>query len=103
MQTSTPTVAIVPDDDLFAKNAGTIEEIRSRMGPVLALTQVDGLTQTAQTEGGPLDTVKIPKSHELLMPLMMLIPLQMIAYYAAIERGCDVDRPRNLAKSVTVE
>ena len=74
----------------------TIEEIRARRGPVLALSQ------------RPLpvavdDVIVAPQLHELLDPLLMLIPLQLFAYHVAIERGCDIDQPRNLAKSVTVE
>ena len=93
----TPTVAIVPDDDLLTKNIGTIEEIRARSGPVIIMTQVPDLELP--------DTQKalVPVSHPLLMPIMMLLPLQFFAYFAAVERGCDVDQPRNLAKSVTVE
>jgi len=94
---TTPTVALVPDDEQLAKNMGSIEEIRAREGPVYAVTQVDDLP------GDPALRVKVPISHEVLAPLLMLIPLQFMAYYAALARGCEVDRPRNLAKSVTVE
>ncbi|MDZ7669316.1 MAG: glutamine--fructose-6-phosphate transaminase (isomerizing) [Gammaproteobacteria bacterium] len=94
---TTPTVALVPDDEQLAKNMGSIEEIRAREGPVYAVTQVDDLP------GDPTLRVKVPTSHEVLAPLLMLIPLQFMAYYAALARGCEVDRPRNLAKSVTVE
>ena len=93
----TPTVAIVPDDDLVAKNVSTIEEIRTRKGPVLAITQTDDVAILNAK------TIRIPNCHELLTPLAMLVPLQMIAYHTALARGTDVDRPRNLAKSVTVE
>lgn len=94
---TTPTVALVPDDEQLAKNMGSIEEIRAREGPVYAVTQVDDLP------GDPALRVKVPTSHEVLAPILMLIPLQFMAYYAALARGCEVDRPRNLAKSVTVE
>ncbi len=94
---ATPTVALVPDDEQLAKNMGSIEEIRAREGPVYAVTQVDDLP------GDPALRVKVPTSHEVLAPILMLIPLQFMAYYAALARGCEVDRPRNLAKSVTVE
>jgi glucosamine--fructose-6-phosphate aminotransferase (isomerizing) len=93
----TPTVVLVPDDDQLPKNLGSIEEIRARSGPVFAVTQVADLPVDAD------QMVVVPPSHELLAPLLMLIPLQLIAYHAALARGCEVDRPRNLAKSVTVE
>jgi len=92
----TLTVAIVPSDDLLEKNIGTIEEIRARRGPVLALCN-ESLAVAVD------DAIVMPRLHELLDPLLMLVPLQQFAYHIALERGCDVDQPRNLAKSVTVE
>jgi glucosamine--fructose-6-phosphate aminotransferase (isomerizing) len=92
----TLTVAIVPSDDLLEKNIGTIEEIRARRGPVLVLC--NELLPVAVD-----DAIVMPRLHELLDPLLMLVPLQQFAYHIALERGCDVDQPRNLAKSVTVE
>lgn len=92
----TPTFAIVPDDDLVAKNASTLEEIKARKGPVIAITQGAQVT--------PADAcICVPSAHPLVTPVLLLIPLQFIAYYVALARGCDVDKPRNLAKSVTVE
>ena len=93
----TLTVVIAPTDELFEKNIGTIEEIRARRGPVLAVTQTDQLPVAVE------DSIVVPKTHELLDPILMLVPLQLFAYYIAKERGCDIDQPRNLAKSVTVE
>jgi len=93
----TLTVVIIPSDDLFEKNIATIEEIRARRGPVLALSQVTRLPVAVD------GLIVVPQLHELLDPMLMLIPLQLFAYHAAIERGCDIDQPRNLAKSVTVE
>ncbi len=94
---ATPTVVVVPDDDQLAKNLGSIEEIRARGGPVYAVTQV------AELPVAPERCVLVPPVHELLTPVLMLLPLQFLAYHAAVARGCEVDRPRNLAKSVTVE
>ncbi|MCP5179852.1 MAG: glutamine--fructose-6-phosphate transaminase (isomerizing) [Pseudomonadales bacterium] len=92
----TPTFAIVPDDDLLAKNLSSLAEIKARRGPVVAISHLASI--------GEADAlVTVPRSHPLLDPILMLVPLQFLAYYAALERGCDVDRPRNLAKSVTVE
>ena len=98
----TPTFVALPRDDLFEKNLSTIEEIRARKGPVLAVTHaLDGDGPDAL--GGIDDVIVVPKSHDCLDPILMLIPLQLLAYYIAVERACDVDQPRNLAKSVTVE
>ena len=93
----TPTFAIVPDDDLLPKNISTIAEIKTRKGPVVAIGQGEALPTEVD------DYVHVPRSHTLLDPILLLLPLQFIAYYAALERECDVDKPRNLAKSVTVE
>jgi len=93
----TPTLAIVPNDDLLAKNLSTIAEVRTRHGPVLAVTH----------EGVPLDGVEasfaVPKSEPELDPILLNIPLQLLAYQVARGLGRDIDQPRNLAKSVTVE
>ena len=94
---ATPTFAILPDDDLLTKNLSTIAEIKTRQGPVVAIGQAD----TLDTEVD--DYIRVPKSHPLIDPILLLIPLQFIAYFAALARDCDVDQPRNLAKSVTVE
>ncbi len=93
----TPTIAIVFNDELLQKNLSSIEEIRARSGGVLAITQGNHI------ESANLGCISIPQTHNLLTPILALIPLQFLAYYAAVERGCDVDKPRNLAKSVTVE
>ena len=94
---TTPTVVLIPDDDQVKKNIGSIEEISARNGPVYAVTQVPNLPVDEPLQG------RSPAGHELLAPIVMLIPLQMLAYHAALARGCEVDRPRNLAKSVTGE
>ena len=93
----TPTIAIVFDDELVPKNIASIEEIRARGGPVLAISQGQ---EIAQADAGCL---QLPQTHPLLTPILALVPLQLLAYHAAIARGCNVDQPRNLAKSVTVE
>lgn len=93
----TPTFAIVPDDDLLTKNRSTIAEIRTRRGPVIAIGQCESLAEEVE------DYVHIPPDHPLTDCIMLLVPLQFLAYYSALGRGCDVDQPKNLAKSVTVE
>src|SRR3954454_14563078 len=92
-----PTVAVVPDDDLFDKNLSTLSEIRARRGPVIAIAHRELPTDLADR------TIVVPKSEDELDPILLSIPLQILAYHAAVALGRDVDKPRNLAKSVTVE
>ena len=92
-----PTVAIVPDDELLEKNLGTLGEIKARRGRVL-------LVGHSVPDGDLADDVlAIPKNERELDPILLSVPLQLLAYHAAVALGNDVDRPRNLAKSVTVE
>ncbi len=74
----------------------TLEEIKARRGPVLAIAQGKLPVEVE-------DLLLVPETHGLLTPILMLLPLQLIAYHAALVRECDVDQPRNLAKSITVE
>ncbi|GLX94030.1 glutamine--fructose-6-phosphate transaminase (isomerizing) [Herbidospora sp. NBRC 101105] len=90
-----PTVAIVPDDEMLDKNLTTLGEIRARSGRILMV----GHRETDQAD----DCVIVPKNQNELDPILLSIPLQLFAYHAAVALGRDVDRPRNLAKSVTVE
>ncbi len=92
-----PTVAIVPDDELVEKNLATLGEIKARRGRVLLVGH--------SVPGGELadDVLAIPKNERELDPILLSVPLQLLAYHAAVALGNDVDRPRNLAKSVTVE
>ncbi len=94
-----PTMAISPQDSVYEKMASNIQEIKARKGPVIAIaTEGDEeIKQLAQ------DVIYIPKALEMLTPVLTIIPLQLFAYYFAKARGCSIDRPRNLAKSVTVE
>jgi glucosamine--fructose-6-phosphate aminotransferase (isomerizing) len=94
-----PSVFIAPDDAVFDKNVSNIEEVLARKGPVIAVT-TEGRTELERlTE----DVIYVPDSPSYLSPLLTVIPLQLFSYYTAVARGCDVDKPRNLAKSVTVE
>ena len=93
-----PTVAIVPDDELIDRNLGALQEITARSGPLIVVTH-DGID--LGVAAGRVITV--PKSEPELDPLLLTIPLQLLAYHAALTLGHDVDKPRNLAKSVTVE
>jgi glucosamine--fructose-6-phosphate aminotransferase (isomerizing) len=93
----TPTIVVIPRDDLFAKNVSTIEEIRARRGPVIAVTHTGKLPVRVDA------ALCVPKSEAELDPILLNIPLQLLAYHVALKKGCDIDMPRNLAKSVTVE
>ena len=98
-----PVVTIAPHDHVFEKMIGNIQEAKARGGSVIALT-----TQGHESIRGLLNAdtdflIEVPETHPLLTPVLMVVPLQLLAYHIAIRRGCDVDQPRNLAKSVTVE
>ncbi len=96
---SMPVVALVPRDSVYEKMLSNVEEVKARSGIVIAVTDGD-----APDLKGKADYVlDVPKTHELLAPLLFVLPLQLLAYHIALLRGCDVDQPRNLAKSVTVE
>jgi glucosamine--fructose-6-phosphate aminotransferase (isomerizing) len=95
----TPTVVIAPKDSVYEKTLSNIEEVKARGGRVIAVaTQGD-----AQIRRLADDVIEIPKAAEALLPVLAVMPLQLFAYGFAVARGVDVDRPRNLAKSVTVE
>jgi glutamine---fructose-6-phosphate transaminase (isomerizing) len=96
---SFPTIALAPVDGTYEKVVSNIQEIRAREGPVIAVTTPGNTGVTAAVD----DVIEVPSNHEILTPLLTVIPLQLFAYYCAVLRGCDVDKPRNLAKSVTVE
>lgn len=94
-----PSVFIAPRDSLFEKNASNIQEVRARQGPVIGVG-TEGHKELAQITD---DVLWVPDAPEWIMPVLTIIPLQLFAYHIAVARGCDVDKPRNLAKSVTVE
>jgi glucosamine--fructose-6-phosphate aminotransferase (isomerizing) len=98
-----PVVTLAPHDAVFGKMIGNIQEVKARGGSVLALT-TDGDDDLALLLDPDTDFVlPLATTHPLLTPVMMVVPLQLLAYYIAVRLGCDVDQPRNLAKSVTVE
>jgi glucosamine--fructose-6-phosphate aminotransferase (isomerizing) len=95
-----PVVALAPTDALFEKTASNIEEIAARQGQLIILTDRQGaprLQRFAHT------LITLPETTPLSMPLIYTLPLQLLAYHVALARGTDIDQPRNLAKSVTVE
>ncbi|MDA7503733.1 glutamine--fructose-6-phosphate transaminase (isomerizing) [bacterium] len=95
----TPSVFVVPKCGIYPKVINNLEEVRARKGPVIAIA-CEGDDRVAEIAD---DVIYIPDVDECLQPLITSIPLQLLAYHIALHRGCDVDRPRNLAKSVTVE
>jgi glucosamine--fructose-6-phosphate aminotransferase (isomerizing) len=98
-----PVVALAPDDGVFEKMLGNVQEAKARGGSVIAITS-DGDARMGAILQPPNDVViPMPRTTALLTPVVMTIPLQLLAYHIAVRRGCDVDQPRNLAKSVTVE
>jgi len=94
-----PTMAIVPEDSSYAKTLSNIQEIRAREGRIIAVTTAGNDKLGSLVD----DVIFIPHSIDLVTPLLAVVPLQLFAYHCAVIRGCDVDKPRNLAKSVTVE
>ena len=92
-------VCIAVESDTYEKMISNIQEIRSRKGKVIAIASEGDETIKDHAE----HVIYLPKTNKLLTPLLVALPLQLVAYYIAVKRGCDVDQPRNLAKSVTVE
>jgi glucosamine--fructose-6-phosphate aminotransferase (isomerizing) len=95
-----PSVFIAPDDSVFSKNLNNIEQVKARKGPVIALTSGNGASQLKTLAN---EIIILPEAADCVMPVLTVIPLQLLAYHLAVELGRDVDKPRNLAKSVTVE
>ena len=94
-----PVVAICPSDSVYEKNISNIMELKARGARILAIA-TEGNSDISEIAN---DVVYIPKTLEMLTPILAVVPLQLLAYYVACARGCDVDKPRNQAKSVTVE
>jgi glucosamine--fructose-6-phosphate aminotransferase (isomerizing) len=84
---------------MYDKNMSNVEEIKARKGPIIAVATEgdDAIAHKAD------DVIYVPRTVDILQPLLTVVPLQLLAYHIAVLRGCDVDKPRNLAKSVTVE
>ena len=95
----TPTVFLVPQDAMYEKTLANLAMIRARQGPIITLATEGDKSIRKVSE----DVIYLPKTLELLNPILASVPLQLFAYHIAVARGCDVDKPRNLAKSVTVE
>ena len=95
---SLETVAIVPDDELTDRNVAAVQQVLARGGEVMAITHA-----SVDLQGLDVERIDVPKSEPELDPILLIIPTQLLAYHAALTLGYDIDKPRNLAKSVTVE
>ncbi len=95
----TPSVVLAPTDALYEKTLGNLQEIKARKGQTIAIATEGNTRLAAEVD----DIIYVPQTLEPLYPLLNVIPLQLLSYHIAVARGCDVDKPRNLAKSVTVE
>lgn len=94
-----PVVALVPQDSVYEKTLSNLQEVKARQGQIIALA-TEGDEQVKELAA---EVIYLPKTLEILTPILNVVPLQLLAYYIAKERGCPIDQPRNLAKSVTVE
>jgi glucosamine--fructose-6-phosphate aminotransferase (isomerizing) len=94
-----PVLTLIPDDETYGKMLSNLEEVRSRGGQVIAVTTAG----KGKFPTGSSHTVCVPKTNRYLTPVLLSIPLHLLAYHIAVLRKCNVDQPRNLAKSVTVE
>ena len=99
IEKGTPVIAIATQEDLFEKMASNMEEVRARGAYVIAITQ----EKHKEVEKSADKVIYIPNVDDILSSILTVLPLQLLSYYVAVQRGCDVDKPRNLAKSVTVE
>ncbi len=95
-----PVIVIAPSGPLFEKTVSNMQEVRARGGRVVLISDAAGLRQAGE---GCLATIEMPECHPLIAPLVYAVPVQLLAYHVAVSKGTDVDQPRNLAKSVTVE
>jgi glucosamine--fructose-6-phosphate aminotransferase (isomerizing) len=94
-----PVLGVATGDRVFEKVLGNLQEVKARDGVVLALADRDSAGLTAVAD----EILRVPQVSALLQPVVNVVPLQLLAYFIGVRRGCDVDQPRNLAKSVTVE
>ncbi|MFM8499462.1 MAG: glutamine--fructose-6-phosphate transaminase (isomerizing) [Chakrabartia sp.] len=95
-----PVIVLAPSGPLFEKTVSNMQEVRARGGKIVLISDAEGLAEAGE---GCLATIEMPKVHPLIAPLVYAVPVQLLAYQVAVAKGTDVDQPRNLAKSVTVE
>ena len=94
-----PIIVIAPHDSHFEKTISNMQEVMARGGKVLLISDREGIAKAGKVWA----SIEVPTTNAFITPLLYAIPVQLLAYYAAIAKGTDVDQPRNLAKSVTVE
>jgi glucosamine--fructose-6-phosphate aminotransferase (isomerizing) len=94
-----PVVILLPKDAVYGKSLSNMKEVESRGGRIIAVTD----SPSPELEDIAWEVLQVPSSNPCLLPVLLTIPLQLLAYYIAVKRGTNVDQPRNLAKSVTVE
>ena len=95
-----PVIVLAPSGPLFEKTVSNMQEVRARGGQIVLISDGEGLAEAGE---GCMATIQMPKVHPLIAPLVYAVPVQLLAYHVAVAKGTDVDQPRNLAKSVTVE
>ena len=95
-----PVIVIAPSGPLFDKTVSNMQEVRARGGKVILISDARGVAEAGE---GCIATITMPEVHPLIAPLVYAVPVQLLAYHVGVARGADVDQPRNLAKSVTVE
>ena len=97
---SVPVIVLAPSGPLFDKTVSNMQEVRARGGQIILISDARGIAEAGE---GCLATIEMPEVHDLIAPLVYAVPVQLLAYHVAVLKGTDVDQPRNLAKSVTVE
>ena len=95
-----PVIVLAPSGPLFEKTVSNMQEVRARGGQIILISDAKGLEEAGE---GCLATIEMPQAHPLIQPIVYAVPVQLLAYHVAVAKGTDVDQPRNLAKSVTVE
>ena len=95
-----PVVVMAPRDTLFDKTVSNMQEVMARKGKVVLISDAQGLSEAAD---GVWETIEMPACPDVVAPIIYAVPAQFLAYHTAVAKGTDVDQPRNLAKSVTVE
>jgi glutamine---fructose-6-phosphate transaminase (isomerizing) len=95
-----PVIVLAPSGPLFDKTVSNMQEVRARGGRIVLISDAEGISQAGE---GAMATIEMPHVHPLIAPLVYAVPVQLLAYHVAVLKGTDVDQPRNLAKSVTVE
>src|SRR5204863_3318960 len=95
-----PSIVLAPSGPLCEKTVSNMQEVQARGGKVVLISDAQGIAQAGE---GAIATIEMPHVHPLIAPLVYAVPVQLLAYHVAVAKGTDVDQPRNLAKSVTVE